>query len=475
MIELDNLSIKEQFDLLTTLEKYDYNYSGRKIDSFFATEENRNQYKKTLEFFKQGAIYSQRLLMAANRTGKTVAGAYELTCHATGIYPDWWEGKRFDKPITAWVVGDRSKTVRDILQLELLGEYDHMGTGMIPRTTIDKHNKAMGLGDSIDVIDIKHSSGGRSVIQFKTYEQGRKAFEGTAKDIIWLDEEGPEEIYLECLYRTASTNGILFITFTPLWGLTQLVNNFVKAPPESSKSVVNMTWDDVPHLTDKIKTELLASTPPFMRDARTKGIPQLGAGAIYPVPESDFVIPPIEIPKYWKRLFALDVGWGNTAAAWLAIDPETDIYYIYSDYKKGQEQPFVHAQAIKSRGSWIPGVVDPASMGSGQDDGQKIKEQYEEAGLKLDLANNAVEAGIYAVWERLSTGKLKIFNSCVGLLEEFRMYHRDEKGHIVKKHDHIMDAMRYAVMTSSKAQIEIASIVNTSNFYNVSTYNRVGL
>ena len=55
----------------------------------------RRLYPKLLEFFRAGAKYRERCLMAANRTGKTLGGGgYETACHLTGLYPDWWEGKR---------------------------------------------------------------------------------------------------------------------------------------------------------------------------------------------------------------------------------------------------------------------------------------------------------------------------------------------------------------------------------------------
>ena len=453
--DIDNMSMNDKLRLLSQLESLDYIRSGRKIDTYFATPENRAGYKKNLEFFKAGKTNPQRLLLGANRTGKTTCAAYELTCHLTGIYPDWWEGRRFDKSIDVWIAGVSSKTVRDIIQTELLGDAQNIGTGMIPRDYIDKIKKGMGLADIVDTMSVKHIGGGSSRIQFKSFEQGRKAYEGTKKDIIWLDEECPQDIYQECLLRTMTVNGMMMLTFTPLMGMTPLCQDFLKNNGENGQIVITCTWDDVLHLTKEMKDNLYSKIPPFQRDARTKGIPALGAGAIYPVSFDDFLIPPIEIPQHWKRMYALDVGWNNTACLWMAIDPETDTQYIYSEYKQGGEQPFVHAQTIKSRGEWIPGVIDPASRGRGQDDGRRIIDQFREAGLKIEPANNAVEAGLYKVWERLSTGKTKVFNSCVKFVDEFSLYHRDEKGNVVKTHDHIMDCLRYLIMNSDHAAFEI--------------------
>jgi len=215
-----------------------------------------------------------------------------------------------------------------------------------------------------------------------------------------------------------------------------------------SKWVTFIGWDDVPHLSDKAKADLIGSYSPHERDARTKGIPSLGSGAIYPVPEEDVVVDAFQIPAYWKHVYGLDVGWNRTAAIFGAIDPETDILYIYAEHYRGQAEPVIHAAAIKALGGdWIPGVVDPAARGRGQKDGEQLLYSYTNLGLKLSIANNAVEAGIYEVWARLSTGRLKIFRICQSLLAEYRIYRRDEKGRIVKENDHALDATRYLVMS----------------------------
>lgn len=213
----------------------------------------------------------------------------------------------------------------------------------------------------------------------------------------------------------------------------------------ASKFLVNAGWDDAPHLDDRTKKELLDSTPPFLRDARSKGIPSLGSGAIYPIPESDIVVPYFEIPEHWPRAYALDVGWNRTAALWCAFDPTTTIGYLYAEHYRGLAEPAVHASAIQTRGNWIRGVCDPAARGSGQKDGEKLFQLYQQLGLTLTYADNAVDAGLYDTWAALSTGRLKVMSHLLNFFNEYRLYRRDEHGRIVKKHDHLMDCMRYIV------------------------------
>lgn len=205
--------------------------------------------------------------------------------------------------------------------------------------------------------------------------------------------------------------------------------------------------DDVPHLTDEAKKELFNATIPYLRDARSKGIPSLGAGAIYPIPETEIKCDPFQIPVHWPRVFSLDVGWNRTAALWGAIDRNVDVVYLYTEHYRGQAEPSVHASAIKARGDWIPGCIDPAARGRSQADGKKLINLYVQLGLNLTEADNDVETGLYDVWERLSTGRLKVFSTLQNWFAEYRLYRRDEKGRIVKEFDHLMDDTRYLIRT----------------------------
>lgn len=214
-----------------------------------------------------------------------------------------------------------------------------------------------------------------------------------------------------------------------------------------SRAVVTCTWDEVPHLNKADIAELLASYPPHERDARSKGVPSLGAGAIYPIAESEIVCEPMELQPWWPRAFGMDVGWNRTAAVWGARDPEAGITYLYAEHYRGQAEPAIHAEAIKARGAWINGAIDPASRGRSQADGQQLYATYLEMALRLSPAKNGVESGIYDVWTMLSTGRLKVFKTLQNWLGEYRLYRRDLNGKIVKERDHLMDATRYLVVS----------------------------
>jgi phage terminase large subunit-like protein len=193
----------------------------------------RRYYPKHLEFFAAGASYRERCFLAANRVGKTTCGAYETTCHLTGIYPDWWTGRRFDTPVRAWACGKRNETTRDIVQKALLGPvaYDGMrkvldGSGMVPGHLIGRVTWKRGVEDLTDTVKVKHASGGWSTLGMKSYEQGRGSFEGTSQHLIWFDEEVPMDVYGEGLIRTMTTQGMILVTFTPLEGMSPTVLQF---------------------------------------------------------------------------------------------------------------------------------------------------------------------------------------------------------------------------------------------------------
>lgn len=197
----------------------------------------RELYPKHLEFFKAGADWRERCFMAANRVGKTLSGGgFETACHLTGLYPDWWDGRKFDCPVSAWAAGDTYETTRDIIQLTLLGEVTFRGgrkivdgRGVIPGPLLRDPIWRSGVQNVVDTIPVLHKSGHYSLLGLKSYDQGRKAFQGTGKHVIWFDEEPPMDVYNEALIRTATLNGITMLTFTPLSGLSEVVLSFMPA------------------------------------------------------------------------------------------------------------------------------------------------------------------------------------------------------------------------------------------------------
>jgi phage terminase large subunit-like protein len=231
-LKLDDL---EQIVLTEAQRRHDTN----RIADVYPDEGplRRELYPKHIAFFKAGATHMERAAIAANRVGKTWGiGGYETTVHLTGDYPPWWEERRFESPVDVWAAGDTSETTRDIVQLALMGPINAIGTGLIPAAKIiGEPARRSGTANSIDTVLVQHASGGTSSLGFKSYDQGRRKFQGPGKHVIWLDEEPPSDVYDECLLRLMTTNGLMLATFTPLLGLSDVAMRFLPelAPAET--------------------------------------------------------------------------------------------------------------------------------------------------------------------------------------------------------------------------------------------------
>ncbi len=237
--------------LLVDVDREILRRKGYKILTYFPDDGpyRRDLYPKHMAFIEAGLTHRERCFLAANRVGKTDLGAFEVTCHLTGQYPAWWHGRRFPRPVQVWAAGDTGKTTRDILQEKLLGKLGELGTGMIPSHAILHSTHKAGLAGAIEQVWVHHVSGGKSILTLKSFDQRREAFQGTATDVIWLDEECPQDIYTECLLRTMDTpdrpgGGMIIVTFTPLQGITKIVLDFlapdVDRPPEPALARIDI-------------------------------------------------------------------------------------------------------------------------------------------------------------------------------------------------------------------------------------------
>jgi len=798
-IDIESMSLQDLMELKNALDNLERveNTSGTaqwfKADGGYSIE----QYPKHKLLFDLGSQYRERVFMAANRAGKSIAGAYETSCHLTGLYPSWWEGRRFDRPIKAWVAGKDKTTTRDVIQKELFGGLGRTGMGMIPADCIERTWSMQGVPNGIELAKIKHISGGYSELGIKSYDRGVESFMGTAMDCVtpdtevltkrgwtttpeagdtilsyvdgqftwspvnwvhrehysgkmykissrnnfcanvtaghrwlvynkmtkktymtrtdelksseqlivcgtavqdteevysnefvqlvgwlltdgsckrygmyicqsssynpgkcliieslldaytkewkldkypyenggvqnvyritgkarkellevvgrekslpiefinklstrqrhlllesiilgdgmynksgswsitskrkdvmdscqylatlcgyrtlivnngdnayklrskassgkrynynrvsvdsleiepyeysgevycpntnygtavfrtngrevflsgqcvWLDEECPEDVYGECLIRTMTTNGILLTTFTPKKGLTPLLltigaaadmvggERFVEMEAlkhKPSRVIVQASWDDVPHLDEIAKQEILSGTPVYLRDAVMRGVPTIGEGMVYPITRSSIECDAFEIPAHFKRWYGMDVGWNCTAAVFFAEDPDSGQVYVTHEYRGDRAEAIIHAQAIKRLADgWMMGAIDPAAHNRAQTDGQKLINIYREHGLKVVPANNAINSGIASCWEGLSTGKIKVFRHLHNFFKE-QMVYRMENGQIKKKDDHEMDAFRYGYNSRQIAQRKPTGVTGAGGSYSM--------
>lgn len=425
----------------------------------------RELYRPHLGFFKAGSRCRFRVIMGANRSGKSFTMATELAYHASGEYPHWWEGKVLKKPTTIWIIAESGALFRDSLQKCLFGNPgEEIGTGLLPLA--DKNN-GIGIIDysympgtpgGIGSCQVRHKKGHIVSIVIKTNEMGREQFQAAKVSVLAFDEEPREDIYVEALMRlmgAGSEPGIAMLAYTPMKGFSNVTLKFLpngqfpdKGSPidEPDKYICRVEWTDTPHLSEDDKRAMLAEIPANQRDARTRGIPTLGAGQVFPVNEEFICCPALKIPSYWPRVYGYDFGWKNTAAIWVAQDPTTKIKYVYMEYKQGEVADYVHAQCVKTKGEWIPGISDP-SGGGRRDDGSLRVEFMRTLGLNLTPGYNSLNTGLSSLLHQLESGLLKIFNTCPKILAELRVYRYDPNNPNMpakNQDDHLIDALRYA-------------------------------
>jgi hypothetical protein len=281
-----------------------------------------------------------------------------------------------------------------------------------------------------------------------------------------MDEEPPEDVYSQYIRGTLSTKGILFITFTPEEGVTKVVHGFIN-DLKVGQALIRATWDDAPHMNHDRREQMLASIPAHQREMRSKGVPLMGSGLVFQLPEEEISCAPLELPSYWPRVCAVDFGIDHGfAATWIAHDRERDIAYVYDCYRMPGEKVSEHVSQLNRRGTFCPIIWPHDGLNREKSSGKPLADVYREEGANMwhepfsnppspgvdeGKGGNSVEFGIEHILHRMQTGRFKVFKSLLPWLEEFRMYHRDD-GKIVKQFDDLMDATRYACLSLRHAQ-----------------------
>ena len=322
------------------------------------------------------------------------------------------------------------------------------------------------MPDALDGIVVQWGGGGdvqagHSVLNYKSYDQGRSKWQADTLDVVWLDEEPPMEIYSEALTRISSTNGMVMATFTPLLGMSDVCRRFL-LEPSKDRIHIGMTIEDAPHYSKEQREQIIAGYPAHEREARTKGIPQLGSGRIFPVVEDDIRIEARIFPKEFARIRGLDFGWDHPfACIELVHDRDEDVVYIVKAFRQREQTPIIHAAAIRAWGSdWVPVAWPHDGLQHDKGSGDQLAQQYRQQKLSMlperatfPDGGSGVEAGLMAMLDRMQTGRLKVFGHLNDWFEEFRLYHRKD-GKVVKEHDDLMSATRYAIMMLRYASTE---------------------
>lgn len=430
------------------------------------------------DFHQLGNEASIRLLLAANRIGKTYSCLAEFAMHATATYPDDWKGYRYKKKnLTMWVGGITGFEAEDLSRR--LFEGSSNDPAFIHESLVVYTNRKERR------YKINNGNGGITNIAIKTYggreQQNELSTWKAAKvDCILLDEQPTISVFSECCMRIMNTSpddhGMIIIAATCtqftqfVLGFTQRIErseidkngqkvieekqvNVGSGEIKDGKVFLLAGWDDAQHLDEKQKKNMLANMLPAEIEARTKGMPSIGSGMVYPVLEELITCEAFDIPDHYARIIGMDFGWSDpTALIFGALDRDTGVLYITFEYSMSGKTPDSHLADLQTMNLadslwWSPVMGDPAGQASSQKDGESLFNIYKEKGLNLRKADNARSAGILTCLQMMLDGKLKIFKSrCPKLLNEIRTYAYDSKGRIVDGNDHLLDAMRYMIM-----------------------------
>lgn len=434
-------------------------------------------FEHQLKFFETGNC-ERRGILAANRIGKTVSTCYETAMHLTGLYPDWWNGFRFEKAITCMVAGEGWSQVALVLQNELLGTQDvkiseNIGSGAIPRHCIIT-NTMRNDGANCIGVEVKHKSGGNSYLLFANYTQEVRQLQGFKLNLAVFDEQPPDDFFSEIVTRTATTQGKVLCSFTPLKGLNGLVSKFWNK--EEGYEYIRVAWDDVPEydpwgqafLLNETRRQLERDYLPHERDARIAGKPVMGKGAVfqirqwptYKTGEIDFT----RLPNI-HRIIALDLGLVNdkTVISLMYWEPYERTAYLHRQIVVQGVEEAVPTQYVNHLlrpevfGTPIVLPPDASTQGRYTMSSSSIRELFESYELNVyekaimnppdseGRVTNHKAYGINQMRQMLEVGSLMINENCTHFLNEAQNYFVDEKGRFSDPDDCI-DSCRYAVL-----------------------------
>jgi len=428
-------------------------------------------------FFRTGQA-DRRGILAANRVGKTTSTCYETAMHLTGQYPDWWEGYRFERPITCMVAGEGWSQVALVLQQELLGTQDvkiieNLGTGAIPRDCI-VFGTMRNDGANCIGVEIRHKSGVNSYLLFANYTQEVRQLQGFKLNLAVFDEQPPDDFFSEVVTRTATTQGKVLCSFTPLKGLNGLVSKFWNNEP--GYEYIRVSWNDVPEYDPWGQAFLLMETRrqlerdylPHEREARIAGKPVMGKGAVFQLANW----PTYKTGEYTfaemrniHRVIALDLGLVNdkTVITLMYWDPYEKAAFLHKQIVvQGVEEavPIQYVNHLLRPEVFGCPIVLPSDANTpgrytmSSASVRELFEQYELNVMPDPIMNppdpqgrktNHKAYGINQMRQMLEVGSLLVNENCTHFLNEAQNYFVDEQGRFSDQDDSI-DSARYALL-----------------------------
>ena len=456
----------------------------------------------------------------------TLSGGAEMAIHLTGKYPDWWDGRKFDKPVLGLASGKNNEKTRDLVQKELFGDpanEKEYGTGWVPKLDIVKAVRKPGVPDAKYHIFVKHYTDGKydgdSKITLLAYDMGKESWMGFAADIVWLDEEPPEDIMGQATRSIVDRGGSIYMTFTPENGRTAVLIAISKSWSNHHATWMDAAGEDFDislpngrklefktvygihgqagHLTEEKVTNALKGMLPHELEMRVLGEPMQGSGLIFSYPQDQVMCEPIEIPDHFKRLCAIDFGGISqkshpSAVVWIAYDESNDTAYVYDCLKLFSNDPAEVAARMLSRPQWIT-THFPHDMMKTVAGGGTVADLYKKYGINMfhthvtnpneekgeGKGGIKIEPGLIDMNARFADRRLRIFNTLPEIWDEIRNYHTTKTTEgsvkIVYRDDDLISAIRYCLMMLRHAITEddVIELDDGDYWEEEQTHNRI--
>lgn len=420
----------------------------------------------------------RKAFIGGNQSGKTTSGIVDDIIQGIDremVPPHLLKYKRYTAPFRCRIAAQGREEIEDFV-------FEKMREWMPPSQLVgDKWKSA--YDKQHHVLHLKNGS----YYQFKTYQQEAQQWGGSTLDRVHMDEE-PGAIHLqEARIRVMRREGDLLFTMTPVEGLTHMYDEFDEAMSVASDSggvieqdglgLVVVHMDDNPWLTENAKKEALRGLSREERMAREEGKFVALSGLIYPdfKKETHLIDPISDLPNNVNVVVSIDPGIRHACAvAWFYLTPDDEMVMFQEGYYKDMTIEQVSKEIHHTNAHYgcepIYYVIDPAARNRSSQTGRSDQSEFADHGIVTIPGQNSVTAGINRVKERFQNDRLFISSECENFLKEIRTYRwkkpprRGEdagKAVPVKANDHLMDAMRLAVMSRPYLPSEPHMLIET--------------
>lgn len=429
-----------------------------------------------------GRNVKRRVFVGGNRAGKTTSGvAADIIdlCDAEAIPPHLRRYKRWHGPVHMFFVGVNSRAI-DTIAIPAFQKW-------VPKAQLVGGRWDRAYNKELKRLTFKNGSW----LQFMTHEMEVAAFQGAALHRVHFDEEPlfdhGKRVWDECMARLIDHGGDVLVTMTPTNGMTWLFDEvyapweevaqgdeaaFVEMGEQGVTYLCVVDMDDNPTLNEEGKAEALAGYDEANRAARKSGRFVSFEGKIFDTFSRARHVVPAQVALDHAKgalvqrvIGGLDPGFRHMAGAvWVALDHEGVWVFAEEALKETVVSAVAGRIHIRSQElevkpeAW---VADPAIERRDHQTGLSDRAAYAKAGIRTALGVNDVRPGINRIRLLLEAREgdeklplLHVSADCEELIRQFgryrwKMQKRAENAAPeapVKRDDHLLDALRYAVM-----------------------------